>query len=277
MLYMTTKNLNILYLKGVSKLGQKSQYTIKKDLYLKSLSELGYENNLETELSFESLPHNNSKHSMNEILEWYESLKTNCSMRVTEIPLDQCRNWKLNNELGSFCHDSGEFYSVKGYRIEGASTREVSEGWDQPLLTQVGYDGGILGLLRKKIDGTPHYLVEAKIEPGNYNLVQISTTIQATFSNIKRAHKGRKPHFSELFTNPSDFPVVVLFEQWMSEDGGRLYNKRNKSMLLEHDEETALNLPNSHFKWITLYQLKKLIRDHNAIVAPHIRGIISAL
>lgn len=257
-------------------MNRKSTYFLRRESYLKYLLEMGYEDKLLCELNFESLPHTYSKHSLEQILAWYNVQRRNCSMRVSEIPLDQCRHWNFDNESGFLCHDSGDFYAVKGYRIEGSSSREVADGWDQPLLTQVGYDGGILGLLRKKFDGIPHYLVEAKIEPGNYNLVQISTTLQATFSNIKRAHKGRKPHFCELFTNPKDFPIEVLLDQWMSEDGGRLYNKRNKSMLLEHAEEVPLNLPNDQFKWVTLFQLKRLIRDYNAIVAPHIRGIISA-
>ena len=29
------------------------------------------------------------------------------------------------------------------------------------------------GLIRKRFHGVPHYLVEAKEEPGNYNVVQI--------------------------------------------------------------------------------------------------------
>ena len=41
-------------------------------------------------------------------------------------------------------------------------------------IKQTGWDGGILGILRKRFDGVPHYLVEAKCEPGNPNMVQIS-------------------------------------------------------------------------------------------------------
>ena len=42
--------------------------------------------------------------------------------------------------------------------------------------------GGLLGLIRTKIEGLPHYLVEAKYEPGNFNSVLFSPTLQATFS-----------------------------------------------------------------------------------------------
>jgi oxidase EvaA len=62
----------------------------------------------------------------------------------------------------------------------------------------------------------------------------------------------------------------------MSEDGGRLLNKRNKSMIVEVDYN-SISLPNERFKWVTLWQLIELTKNHDAIVAPHIRGILSAV
>ena len=47
-------------------------------------------------------------------------------------------------------------------------------------------------MIRKKIKGIPHYLTEAKFEPGNYNKIQISPSVQATYSNLNRVHKGKK-------------------------------------------------------------------------------------
>ena len=123
----------------------------------------------------------------------------------------------------------------------------------------------------------PHYLVEGKEEPGNYNVVQISPTVQATFSNLKRAHNGKSTNYSDLFLNPKNYPVKILLDQWTSEDGGRLFNKRNRSMLIEYDEGIELEVVSNRYMWVTLYQLKKLIREQNAIVAPHIRGILSGL
>ena len=68
----------------------------------------------------------------------------------------------------------------------------------------------------------------------------------------------------------------VLFDQWMSEDGGRLHLKRNKGMLVEVPPDATLqDLPPS-FKWVSLFQLKSLIKE-NSWVNPHIRGIISHL
>ncbi|KOO16216.1 hypothetical protein AKJ18_04680 [Vibrio xuii] len=197
-------------------------------------------------------------------------------MSYSIIPLTECVGWALDQSTGSIKHQSGEFFVVNGIRVMNSSDREVIGGWDQPILTQVGYDGGILGLIRKRINGVPHYLVEAKSEPGNPNIVQISTSIQATYSNIKQAHGGSKTPFSELFLQPEANGARVVFERWMSEDGGRLLNKRNKSMIIECANFDDSNL-NSRYLWMTMHQLVYFVREHDAIVSPHIRGILSAV
>ena len=68
----------------------------------------------------------------------------------------------------------------------------------------------------------------------------------------------------------------VLFDQWMSEDGGRLHLKRNKGMIVEIDDTAFLPEITSSFKWMTLYQIKYFIKE-NSWVGPHIRSIISHL
>jgi len=243
--------------------------------YVEYLKHEGYNIDEFTEFKFESLEDFSIKGSEKELIKWYYDLVDSCTMNIEQIPLESCKEWSYKD--GSIVHSSGEFFRVEGYRITGTKSREVTSGWDQPFLTQEGYDGGILGLIRQRFNGVPHYLIEAKEEPGNYNIAQISPTVQATFSNLKRVHKGKQTNYSHLFLNPEHYPVKVLLDQWTSEDGGRLFNKRNRSMLIEYDENIELKLVSHRFKWVSLYQLKKLIREQNAIVAPHVRGIISGL
>jgi len=254
-----------------------SKYKNKLDAYLSFLESEGCLVDAFSEFKFESLEDFSLKGNTEELFAWYCSFVENSTMKMELIPVHDCKEWFIDKKTGSISHSSGEFFRVEGYRVTGTDSREVDTGWDQPFLTQQGFDGGILGLVRQRFDSVPHYLIEAKEEPGNYNIVQISPTVQATFSNLKRAHKGNQTHYSDLFLNPQNHPVKIIFDQWTSEDGGRLFNKRNHSMLIEFDENLELELVSDRFKWVSLYQLKKLIKEQDAIVAPHIRGILSGL
>tara|TARA_A100001015_G_C14474989_1_gene513241 strand:- start:174 stop:377 length:204 start_codon:yes stop_codon:yes gene_type:complete len=65
-----------------------------------------------------------------------------------------------------------------------------------------------------------------------------------------------------------------LFDSWVSEDGGRLYKKRNRSILIEVNHQKKIKMPNNNFIWLSLYQIKALLKE-NAWVNPHVRGIIA--
>ena len=218
------------------------------------------------EFHFECLKDWSILHSINEIEEWYNKKVNSQSMSVTEIPLKDCEMWKMNDN--KIYHQTSEFFTIKGYKIK-SDKREVG-GWCQPMIEQVGKDGGILGVVRKRFDDIPYYLLEAKFEPGNTNLVQLSPTLQATFSNINAAHLGNRPHYLEYFLNPEKYKIH--FSNWLSEDGGRFLDKRNLNMLIEVEE--PFEVVNDNFIWMSMYQIKYFIKKHTWI-NPHVRSIIS--
>lgn len=244
--------------------------------YKHYLAATGWEvNDLRAEHQFESLRDWSILHTWQEVQSWFRDRRNNPSMIVEEIPLNHLREWSIDPTTGAISHASGEFFVVKGLRVFNSASREVgSGGWDQPILEQIGLDGGILGLLRQRFQGIPHYLVEAKAEPGNFELIQLSPTLQATFSNLKMAHAGRKPRFAEFFEDPEKSGAQVLYDQWLSEDGGRLNKKRNKGMLIEVPEGTLVE--SDGFLWMSMFQIKEALKE-NAWVNPHIRGIIAHL
>jgi dTDP-4-dehydro-6-deoxy-alpha-D-glucopyranose 2,3-dehydratase len=211
-------------------------------------------------------------HSYNEIKSWYKKTIKKSDIKIETIPLKECKKWRLNKN-GQITHITGSFYKVEGVRVLKSFNREIKGGWDQPMFTEPGFDGGILGLLKKKINNTPHYLINAKFEPGNYRFIQLSPTVQATFSNIKKAHDGRDVKFIEFFKSPLKNNCKIIFKQWVSEEGGRLRNKRNLGIILEHVGKNKINIEND-YKWITLYQIKKLILE-NAMINPHLRTLVS--
>lgn len=231
---------------------------------------------LRLEVQFESLRDWSLVGTVDDARAWFLARRAECPMVIVTWPMNELRQWIVDPLTGDVSHESGEFFRVHGIRVHSAGSREVgAAGWDQPILTQVGYDGGLLGLLRQRFDGIPHYLLEAKAEPGNYQKLQLSPTLQATFSNLRRAHAGRRPHFAEYFETPDSVDARVLYDAWLSEDGGRLYLKRNRGMLVEVDASAKIPLLPG-FRWFSMHQIKTLLHE-DAWVNPHVRGIIAHL
>lgn len=216
------------------------------------------------------------------IVEWLEDCAQASDMETEVISLNEMTNWRIDENGGKISHISGDFYEIIGLRVKSSKTREISTGWDQPVVKQIGFNGGVLGLMRQKIAGIPHYLVEAKAEPGNPNLVQISPTLQATFANLRQVHGGDKPDFAIYFEHFAEEETThanhnLLFRQWLPEDGGRLYKKCNLGVVIKVDDEQEVQIPNlRRFRWVTLHDLISLIEKTNW-VNPHIRSLICPL
>jgi oxidase EvaA len=224
------------------------------------------------ETMLESIRDDNQINKLDYIIEWFNKKREESDMIIEEIDINNLDKWNVDKDSGNITHDSGGFFEVIGVKVSNTFDREVGKkGWTQPMIAK--NPGGILGILMKRINGIPHYLLQAKAEPGNIGKLQLSPTLQATTSNLLKAHGGMQPLFAEYFDEPKN--VKVIYAKWQSEDGGRFYLKSNYNMIVEVNEDEELNIPDS-FIWITLFQIKQLLKIEN-FVGPHIRGIISYL
>ena len=94
----------------------------------------------------EQVQTDNSLHSTDYIIKWYEKKRAECTMKLTEIPVNELKGWHTDSQTGNIQHDSGEFFSIIGLDV-GNTTREVS-GWTQPIVYQK--EMGVLGIICKK-------------------------------------------------------------------------------------------------------------------------------
>jgi len=224
------------------------------------------------ETMLESIQDDNQINKLDYIIEWFNKKREESDMIVEEIGVKDLEKWNIEIKSGNISHDSKGFFEIIGIKVSNTFDREVGKkGWTQPMIAK--NPGGILGILMKKINGVPHYLLQAKAEPGNIGKLQLSPTLQATTSNLLKAHGGKRPLFAEYF-DESNNPKII-YAKWQSEDGGRFYLKSNYNMIIEIGENKELDIPNN-FIWITLYQIKQLLKIEN-FVGPHVRGIISYL
>lgn len=189
-----------------------------------------------------------------ELISWIEELKKKIYVNINECSINDSTFWFYDDYEGEVLNRKRSFFSIKGIRRfeNGQFTGE------QPIIIQpeIGY----LGIICKEINGVMNFLMQAKIEPGNVNCVQISPTIQATKSNFMRAHGGNLPTYFEYFENCSNYNVI--FDQIQSEQAARFYKKRNRNMIMEIKEDIKV-FPN--FKWMTLGQIKKLMEIDNFV------------
>ena len=220
----------------------------------------------------ESIQDDNQINKLDYIIKWFNKKREESDMIVEEIGINELDKWKVEDDSSNITHDSGGFFQVIGVKVSNTFDREVGKkGWTQPMIAK--NPGGILGILMKKINGIPHYLLQAKAEPGNIGKLQLSPTLQATTSNLLKAHGGSKPLFAEYFDEENNSNTI--YAKWQSEDGGRFHLKSNYNMIVEFKEDKELEIPDS-FIWVTLYQIKQLMKIEN-FVGPHVRGIISYL
>jgi oxidase EvaA len=187
---------------------------------------------------------------------WIEAQRQKVLVNVEIIPFKKLINWSFDPDTGNLLHTSGRFFSIEGIEVKTNSGKIPC--WTQPIINQP--EVGFLGIITRKINGTLHFLMQAKIEPGNINYVQLSPTLQATKSNYSKVHKGNAPLYLEYFNGEKK--GKLLMDQLQSEQGARFLKKRNRNIIIEVTEDIPLY---EQFCWVTLGQLKSLLRFDNLV------------
>lgn len=189
-----------------------------------------------------------------ELLSWVQARNKTVAVEIHKTTLEPKGFWFYDRNTGCIRNQNNSFFTIIGYRKLLPDGTEIS----QPIILQeeIGY----LGIICQEINGVMHFLMQAKIEPGNVNMIQLSPTIQATKSNFTQKHGGARPPYLDYFLNAGRYEVVV--DQIQSEQSSRFYKKRNRNIIIRVEEEIPL-LP-SH-RWMTLEQIKRLMREDNLV------------
>lgn len=200
---------------------------------------------------------------------WYKEIKRKNNSQIFFKDLDKLDGWDFKNNFKELHHISNEFFSIIGVSTKKAG-REINS-WDQPFVKQKNLVGGIIGLVRMKLNNVPHYLIEAKFEPGNYNLIQLSPSVQATYSNLDRIHKGKKNKVLNYYFKKN---YSTIRKNLVTEDGGRFYKKRNLHWIINTNKKSIKLSKN--FKWLSMWEINQFIKK-GSYVSPHLRSIISLI
>ena len=201
-------------------------------------------------------------YSTDELLEWIEERNKETVVDIRKIDPEIDTVWKYIDKEGIIANPQRSFFTISGFECGDIQ---------QPILVQdeIGY----LGILCKEFDGILHLLMQAKIEPGNINKIQISPTIQATKSNFTQKHGGKRPAYLDYFLETDKHEVIV--DQIQSEQASRFLGKRNRNILIIVDKSIEMELLPSH-RWMTLGQIKQLMKFNN-LVNMDTRTVISCI
>ena len=141
--------------------------------------------------------------SMDDIMDWIQAKNADVKVKVEKVDFSYHGFWYYDEHDGYIRNLNNSFFQLAGYQ-EIEDDRIVGE---QPIIIQneIGY----LGIICKIIDGTLNFLMQAKIEPGNINVVQLSPTIQATKSNFMGKHGGNIPLYLDYFVESKKYTVLA--------------------------------------------------------------------
>ena len=140
--------------------------------------------------------------------------------------------------------------------------------WNQPLI--VPLQTGVFAFIIKKINNTYHFLVQAKVEPGNFDIIELAPTVQCITGSYS---DSSKVPFLNFVLNSADHKVV--YDTFQSEEGGRFYKEENRNMIIEVDENFTENIPNN-FMWISFNQLTIFLKFNNYLNIQS-RSLISSI
>ncbi|GAA3725875.1 NDP-hexose 2,3-dehydratase family protein [Streptomyces tremellae] len=216
------------------------------------------------------MPRTRPAPSHQHVHDWLTAHADSTGYRVKEVPLDQLEGWHTDPDTGNLVHHTGRFYSVEGLEVavEDDATRDLAlsrhhgepgdRRWEQPIIVQP--EIGILGILVKRFDGVPHMLMQAKMEPGNINTLQLSPTVQATRSNYTRVHQGNAVPYLEYFTRAGR--GRPLADALQSEQASWFLGKRNRNVVIETDDDLPVL---DGFRWCSPEELRGLLHLDNVV------------
>ncbi len=204
---------------------------------------------------------------MDAILAWFTELKCRYELEVRRISLPFTNPWYRDDHR--IAHPTGNYFEVIAVRVE-ADNREVG-AWTQPIVRPCR--PGLVAFITRDVEGEPHFLMQGKVEAGNFDVVEMAPTVQCLTGDYQKAPTAERPHFLDhVLAAP---PERIRFDTMQSEEGGRFYREENRNLIVDAGEDFPQELP-PNFIWVSYTQLKTLVRFNN-IVNVQARCLLSAV
>lgn len=204
-------------------------------------------------------------YTMDENISWLSRQKAMYNLLVISKPLKDVEGWDINEY--DISRKDEEYFKVVGVKVT-ISSREVAS-WSQPLVQP--QQQGLCAFIIKDIGSVPHFLVQAKLECGNYDVMELAPTVQCLTGKYNTSTETL-PFLSYVLNAPKN---QVLFDTLQSEEGGRFYHEQNRNMLIKVGDDFPIEVP-ENYRWMTLNQLFSFLKFNNFLNI-QARSLLSAL
>ena len=186
--------------------------------------------------------------NFNKFYKWFNYQKKINKFKVKKVNLREIKNWNVKSDKIS--HATNKFFKIVGIKVR---SNFYKKNWDQPIILQ--NEVGVLGIIKNP--KSKKYLLQAKVEPGNINKLQLAPSVQATESNYKGAHGGKKVPYINFFLK-----LKNKKKHHQSEQGFRYLNKFNSNILIN---KSKIFKKGNNFFWFSKEEIRKLILKKNLI------------
>lgn len=213
-----------------------------------------------------ALTHGVARHTTEEIIAFITNIKSMTDLNIERVPLKNLNGW-IFNEM-EIRHVEERYFKVIGVDVE-IENREVIH-WSQPMVQPA--QEGLCAFVAKEINGLFHFIVQAKFECGNHDLIEFAPTVQCLTGNYRETKTDRLPFLNTVL---SARPEQIFYDAMQSEEGGRFYQEQNRNMIVLLDDTFPEELP-PHYIWMTLNQLYEFLKFNNYLNIQS-RSLIAAI
>lgn len=189
--------------------------------------------------------------SVRRFITWRAETLADAAFSRAPLPLSASPNWRI--DATGIQRADQRFFAIVGVRHTKANSVETA-----PMLYQREF-GLSACAIRHTPDG-PEWLMQCKVEPGNTHGGQLAPTVDATQSNLERAHVGSEPPLVHLITGA---PTILAKGLW-SDAGTHFLGARTeyRSVLIED----VLPVPTTRaFRWLHHSDMRTLLAEEYAM------------
>src|SRR5690606_19144888 len=151
--------------------------------------------------------------SLNDIILFITNLKCTYELDVKQIPLSALKGWVIEDR--AIRHVDHKYFEIIAADIE-IDNREVVH-WSQPMVKPA--QEGICAFVCKSIGGIIHFAVQAKLECGNFDIIELAPTVQCLTGSYDNPKSREVLPFLDYVLNVNKDKVI--FDTYQSEEGGR--------------------------------------------------------